>query len=124
MFWVKAFKICNVFFFYFTDAVSIIKVSLYDKYEFNFQLICQNILNGINMEFREGLCSVVMNFVAIHVVHRKAEPRLRNFASLTRVWPDCCERIIEFQQKSPQFCLITDQEMVSLPLSVYIFFKE
>lgn len=83
----------------------------------NFQLVCENLLNGINMEFREGLPSVVMNFVAIHAVYSKTEPRLRNFASITRVWPDCSERIIEFQQKSAQFYLVTDQELVSLIFS-------
>lgn len=86
----------------------------------NFQLVCENLLNGINMEFREGLPSVVMNFVAIHAVYSKTEPRLRNFASITRVWPDCSERIIEFQQKSAQFYLVTDQEMVSLCMTVEI----
>lgn len=74
------------------------------------------------MEFRGGLPSVVMNFVAIHAVYSKTEPRLRNFASITRVWPDCSEKIIEFQQKSSQFYLITDQEMVSMLLSVKFFY--
>lgn len=87
---------------------------------FVFQLVCENLLNGINMEFSEGLPSVVMNFVAIHTVYSKSEPRLRNFASITRVWPECSERIIEFQQKSAQFYLVTDQELVSLYMNLFL----
>nr|XP_034331576.1 E3 ubiquitin-protein ligase rnf213-alpha [Crassostrea gigas] len=86
-------------------------------------LVCENLLNGINMEFREGLPSVVMNFVAIHAVYSKSEPRLRNFASITRVWPDCSERIIEFQQKSAQFYLVTDQEMTLDVLGLFLLLK-
>uniref|UniRef100_A0A8W8MG84 B box-type domain-containing protein n=1 Tax=Magallana gigas TaxID=29159 RepID=A0A8W8MG84_MAGGI len=86
-------------------------------------LVYENLLNGINMEFREGLPSVVMNFVAIHAVYSKTEPRLRNFASITRVWPGCSERIIEFQQKSAQFYLVTDQELTLDVLGLFLLLK-
>eukprot|EP00105_Crassostrea_gigas_P007930 XP_011422347.1 PREDICTED: E3 ubiquitin-protein ligase rnf213-alpha isoform X2 [Crassostrea gigas] len=87
------------------------------------ELVCKNLLNGVYMEFGEGLPSVVMNFVAIHAVYSKTEPRLRNFASITRVWPGCSERIIEFQQKSAQFYLVTDKEMTLDVLGLFLLLK-
>ncbi|XP_061169263.1 E3 ubiquitin-protein ligase RNF213-like isoform X1 [Saccostrea echinata] len=86
-------------------------------------LVCENLLNRMNMDFREGLQSVVMNFVAIHAVHNKSVPRLRNFASITRVWPECSAKIIEFQQKSAQFYLVTDEELTLDILGLYLLLQ-
>ncbi|XP_061169274.1 E3 ubiquitin-protein ligase rnf213-alpha-like [Saccostrea echinata] len=86
-------------------------------------LVCENLLNGMNMDFREGLQSVVMNFVAIHAVYNKSVPRLRNFAGITRVWPECSAKIIEFQQKSAQFYLVTDEELALDILGLYLLLQ-
>ncbi|XP_056014152.1 E3 ubiquitin-protein ligase rnf213-alpha-like isoform X2 [Ostrea edulis] len=87
------------------------------------QMVCQNLLNGMNMDFREGLRSVVQNFVAIHAVYNKSVPRLRNFASITRVWHECSAKIIEFQQKSAQFYLVTDEELTLDILGLHLLLK-
>ncbi|XP_062600033.1 E3 ubiquitin-protein ligase rnf213-alpha-like, partial [Saccostrea cucullata] len=86
-------------------------------------LVCETLLNGMNIDFKEGLQSVVMNFVAIHAVYNKVVPRLRNFASITRVWPECIAKIIEFQQKSPQFFLVTNAELTLDILGLYLLLK-
>ncbi|XP_062573630.1 E3 ubiquitin-protein ligase rnf213-alpha-like, partial [Saccostrea cucullata] len=86
-------------------------------------LVCENLLNGMNMDFKEGLQSVVMNFVAIHAVYNRYVPRLRNFASITQVWPECSAKIIEFQQKSPQFYLVTTEELTLDILGLYLLLQ-
>nr|XP_022293483.1 E3 ubiquitin-protein ligase rnf213-alpha-like isoform X1 [Crassostrea virginica] len=87
------------------------------------KLVCQNLLNAINMDFQERLPSIVTHFVAIHIVHNKTLPRLRNFASITRVWPECSAKIIEFQQSKSQFYLVTDEELTLDVLGLYLLLK-
>lgn len=83
-----------------------------------FQLVSQNLINVVDVEFKNENQSVVRQLVAIHIVHIKVLPRLRNFASIIRVWPECSTRIVEFQEtksqeRKSQLNLDTNEEMVS-----------
>ncbi|XP_021342051.1 E3 ubiquitin-protein ligase rnf213-alpha-like, partial [Mizuhopecten yessoensis] len=74
-------------------------------------LVCENVHIGSATILQHQAGDGVAMLVAIHLAYRQNISRLRNFSSLNRVWPECSETIIDFQESSPNFFLCSGEEM-------------
>lgn len=76
------------------------------------QLVCESVHIGARTILKEMSCDGVAMLVAIHVAYHEYNKRFHNFSNLHRVWSECSQSIIDFQESSPNFFLYSDEEMV------------
>ncbi|XP_060085808.1 E3 ubiquitin-protein ligase RNF213-like [Ylistrum balloti] len=75
------------------------------------QLICESVHIGSGLILQHQTGDGMAMLVAIHLAYLQTISRFRNFSSLSRVWPECSESIIDFQDSSPNFFLCSSEEM-------------
>ncbi|XP_069105343.1 E3 ubiquitin-protein ligase RNF213-like [Argopecten irradians] len=101
------------------DRQSILKAYIHDFVHMMYQvssrqehqLVCESVYIGSSTIVRHKAADGLAMLIAVHLAYQEAVSRFRNFSSLNRVWPECSEAIIDFQESSPNFFLCSNEEM-------------
>ncbi|XP_071137099.1 E3 ubiquitin-protein ligase rnf213-alpha-like [Mytilus edulis] len=74
------------------------------------QLLCESVITGCRHLVRGEYGRLLPSLLGCHMTYILNDMRFKNFANIVHIWPGCSQRILDFQQESSNFYLVTDEE--------------
>ncbi|CAG2250091.1 RNF213 [Mytilus edulis] len=73
-------------------------------------LVCENVAIECKTLLRGEYGRLLPSLFGCHIVYAYQAARFNNFSHIVCVWPDCSEKVLEYQQGESKNFLVTDEE--------------
>ncbi|XP_052062680.1 E3 ubiquitin-protein ligase rnf213-alpha-like isoform X2 [Mytilus californianus] len=83
-------------------------------------LICESLIVGCKHLLRGEFGRLLPSILGCHMTFILHNTRFKNFSHIVHVWPECSQKILEFQQNKSSFYLVTEDELTLDVLALHM----
>ncbi|CAC5422253.1 RNF213 [Mytilus coruscus] len=95
------------------------------KSESEHRIMCENIITSCKLIIKGEIGRLFPALIGCHKGFEIFGPRFRNFSDILHVWPECCEKVLKFEEESDKemMYLLTDDEITLDLMGLHILLR-